>query len=648
LPPLVTLLHGLSGVIGPLGVGVLALGAGFKTLGAVKGVASSISAVSDALALMRDRSTPVGGALSKVKSGMGLAAGAAGLVGGALGGVTLALGVGLAAWSHYQQRQAEAKARVDAMTDSLDQQNGALTDNSTALAVQGLRDYADGLDWIPFRVGNTTEALQALNDEINYFGDNIGIPTEDLASLTKTMMGGKDAVEDWAASTNKALKRMIGDHVGAIDGVNLLRDAMLEQIDTQTTAQENWQTTNAAMEAAGVTTASLTSAQDEAATATSSYADEIDRLAGAVDQANQQLFSHGNATLAADASYRSLLDTVSAVAQGTSGVLAGGFDIATDAGRRNAEVIDSLIRESQTYYQALVDQGVPQADINTKMGEYSDKIKTVGQSLGGDGGATWALDRYNSMVGTSIAATQQANQESINQATALWLAAGAADGDRAALEKVLTQTGMTREEMGRYIATLYGVPDQVVTTAIAQGTDAVNATLNWVARNRPSYVTQYISRVITDDAQLKAQGYKAGGGSIWGPGTGTSDSIPAMLSNGEFVIRAAVAQKWRRLLDYLNTTGSLPGGLPKFASGGLVNTRLATPNMSALAASLTVQPVVVQSAPSGAGSSDGPATVGLLQQLVEQGRAGVGLPKSRMTKALVDLLVPGVDQTLAS
>ena len=35
-----------------------------------------------------------------------------------------------------------------------------------------------------------------------------------------------------------------------------------------------------------------------------------------------------------------------------------------------------------------------------------------------------------------------------------------------------------------------------------------------------------------------AVAYSAGGGAINGPGTGTSDSIPAMLSDGEFVFTA--------------------------------------------------------------------------------------------------------------
>lgn len=58
---------------------------------------------------------------------------------------------------------------------------------------------------------------------------------------------------------------------------------------------------------------------------------------------------------------------------------------------------------------------------------------------------------------------------------------------------------------------------------------------------------------------------KATGGLITGPGTGTSDSIPAMLSNGEYVINAAAVQ--RLGTAYLDTLNS-----PHYAEGGQVGT----------------------------------------------------------------------------
>jgi len=61
----------------------------------------------------------------------------------------------------------------------------------------------------------------------------------------------------------------------------------------------------------------------------------------------------------------------------------------------------------------------------------------------------------------------------------------------------------------------------------------------------------------------------ATGGYISGPGTGTSDSIPALLSNGEYVIRAAAVRKLgKNALDLLNC--GIP--IPRFADGGMVGT----------------------------------------------------------------------------
>lgn len=75
------------------------------------------------------------------------------------------------------------------------------------------------------------------------------------------------------------------------------------------------------------------------------------------------------------------------------------------------------------------------------------------------------------------------------------------------------------------------------------------------------------SKSVTLDASVVAMsianaGHKATGGRISGPGTGTSDSIPMWLSDGEHVIRAAAASKLDRtvgpnFLNVLNATGDL-------------------------------------------------------------------------------------------
>ena len=59
----------------------------------------------------------------------------------------------------------------------------------------------------------------------------------------------------------------------------------------------------------------------------------------------------------------------------------------------------------------------------------------------------------------------------------------------------------------------------------------------------------------------------ATGGYISGPGTSTSDSIPARLSNGEFVVNAASVKKYG--IDYLHAINT--GRAHHYASGGLVS-----------------------------------------------------------------------------
>lgn len=80
---------------------------------------------------------------------------------------------------------------------------------------------------------------------------------------------------------------------------------------------------------------------------------------------------------------------------------------------------------------------------------------------------------------------------------------------------------------------------------------------------------------------------KATGGLITGPGTGTSDSIPAMLSNGEYVINAAAVQRLgTAYLDTLNSHHYAEGGQVGTPAMGVAGTGgSVTLNVSAIDAS---------------------------------------------------------------
>lgn len=84
------------------------------------------------------------------------------------------------------------------------------------------------------------------------------------------------------------------------------------------------------------------------------------------------------------------------------------------------------------------------------------------------------------------------------------------------------------------------------------------------------YAAVAIAAGLANVAAIRAQptgGSYAAGGAIRGPGTGTSDSIPIMASNGEFMQRAAAVQHYGvGFMDDINNMR-----LPKFADGGLVH-----------------------------------------------------------------------------
>ncbi|MBT0771806.1 hypothetical protein KIH74_22890 [Kineosporia sp. J2-2] len=75
---------------------------------------------------------------------------------------------------------------------------------------------------------------------------------------------------------------------------------------------------------------------------------------------------------------------------------------------------------------------------------------------------------------------------------------------------------------------------------------------------------------VPESLQVQKRAY---GGYISGPGGPREDLIPAMLSNGEYVIQANVVSRLgRSFFDYLNRGGSIggdPGGIAKFRDGGL-------------------------------------------------------------------------------
>jgi TP901 family phage tail tape measure protein len=168
------------------------------------------------------------------------------------------------------------------------------------------------------------------------------------------------------------------------------------------------------------------------------------------------------------------------------------------------------------------------------------------------------------------------------------------DKNRTAIEKQLTARGLHGEALkreadkimgtkGKFAELLeeyaklkpsYGTKIVVDDTGARVAIDGVTTMLNKfngrivTAEVRTNYVTLGNAPMLPGTGVVTK---RADGGAIYGPGTGTSDSIPAWLSNGEHVLTArevqaagghsAIERMRKALLD---------GSAPRFANGGAV------------------------------------------------------------------------------
>lgn len=149
---------------------------------------------------------------------------------------------------------------------------------------------------------------------------------------------------------------------------------------------------------------------------------------------------------------------------------------------------------------------------------------------------------------------------------------------RIAFIKTATEMGLTKDA-AKALADKYGLIPQKVATRVA-----VNKAEALAAVEAVKSAIRSIPSVKNVKVQVNSQGTTQGtgggrtvfasGGAVRGPGSGTSDSIPARLSNGEYVVKARSVRKYgTRMLGAINEGRYASGGLVRgFASGGYAST----------------------------------------------------------------------------
>ena len=256
------------------------------------------------------------------------------------------------------------------------------------------------------------------------------------------------------------------------------------------------------------------------------------------------------------------------------------YDATTEAHMSFKERMTNAITESQNSFQNFFsDVLTMQTSFVDGMGELLNNLfdNIVNQITAG-----WAASITQGFLGFLMpgngnnggSGDDAGGDQLANFGTALDAATGSVNGLGAGVGAANGAIGTGTSLMGAY----NGIQSLITgTTKPAEGaaTTAVTAALTALA-------TAATSASIALSAMSASSGFgfgffakggvvkAAGGGSIVGAGTGTSDSIPAMLSNGEYVLTAAAVNRLGLpFLDKLNA-----GDFPGYAEGGLVRPNL--------------------------------------------------------------------------
>ena len=142
------------------------------------------------------------------------------------------------------------------------------------------------------------------------------------------------------------------------------------------------------------------------------------------------------------------------------------------------------------------------------------------------------------------------------------------------VKNVFTGAGRSSKELGSQLS--YMTSEQLEAAAVAASLDQVHNRLIQTFSSEASAISNLAAayqKAISAQMAFNTAGVARGprkkmasGGIVSGPGTGTSDSIPAMLSNGEAIIPAKSVKENPGLV-----AGLIAGNIPGFADGGTVS-----------------------------------------------------------------------------
>lgn len=272
---------------------------------------------------------------------------------------------------------------------------------------------------------------------------------------------------------------------------------------------------------------------------------------------------------------------------------AGATGLATNLGKINATDPITPVKDK------MGEASTAASDLSAKVGEVGTSLAKLPETVGPVGDAIASLkdnvgpnlsaivDQVGGIARTVDAVVQSVNDaaaqlsDAAKQVSDAWSKVpesmvGVGDAARNAATQAVQAFGTVGEDIAKQFSSIGDVVAQAIQGAlqvIAQNLSDLEQQVTTLVNNLKAQLMALqaaINAAKSAAASSGGSGAYAGGGRVFGKGTGTSDSIPAWLSNGEFVVRASAVKKYG--LSLLHALNSMR--LPKvgFSIGGLVDT----------------------------------------------------------------------------
>lgn len=472
----------------------------------------------------------------------------------------IALSVAAAAAAVFAAQQLQSAQYTQTLRDSLDSTTGALTKNTSELVANALaaRTTIFGAEISGTSAFDKAKRLGIGLDTVTKAAQGNTRAYKELLAVQRDIRGSDDN-EYITKKYGQGLSGASRDITSLVQAVDKQRAAVADskgQFDQLAEAQGD--SADGSAEAA----AGLGQVADSAEDATQAITDTANAIKG-----------FNSAQLDVNSTQRDFEAAIDAV---SDSVKENGksLDVTTEKGRANSATLDSIAQSTLNYAAALYQQTGSQEQATGALNSGRESLIAALGQYGVTGQA--AQDYANKILGTPeswstlfIAETDDANAKADEVKRR---------ADEATKKRIAVVQGEVKDALAKIDETkkrLASVPPSKRTQVQAEVGQAqanllaVLRTLNSLQSKTLTVTTRNVrinESINAGAAPGAAKAAYATGGRVRGAGTGTSDSIPAWLSNGEYVVKASSVRKYGTgMLDHINAG--------RFADGGLVATR---------------------------------------------------------------------------